>query len=293
MAAPYKQGLDYFPFSVDLLRDSKLRPVRREFGYLAQMVYIAALSVIYADKGYYAEYSDDFIWTIEEMLSGGQYPPSGSAVRRIIERMAACELFSTEMLSGAVSGRKIITSKRIQEIFYKSTVERKKMDIDFDIWILTREDMEAISARSRILHFFINRSINSVNRSINGVNQPINEQRKEKEKKRERKEREKESGEAAARAYGIFKNVFLDDGQYAELKRSISNADDKINKLSVYMESSGKSYKNHYAAILKWTREDEQRAKNAGKGFNNFTQPDYDFEAMENKALGRSVKKSE
>ena len=34
-------------------------------------------------------------------------------------------------------------------------------------------------------------------------------------------------------------------------------------------------------------------ARGAVKGFNNFAQGGYDFDAMENKALGRSVKKSE
>ena len=78
---------------------------------------------------------------------------------------------------------KIITSKRVQATFYKATVARKAVDVDFDIWLLNQEEMEAISAKSLILQKFINRTNNGVNRPNNGVNRPIYEHiEKEREK---------------------------------------------------------------------------------------------------------------
>lgn len=37
-----------------------------------------------------------------------------------------------------------------------------------------------------------------------------------------------------------------------------------INKLSRYMESSGKTYQNHYATILKWYEEDKEKLTQKG-----------------------------
>ena len=48
-----KRGLDYFPFDVGLLSDPKLRRPRQKYGYLAQMIYIALLCILYRDKGYW------------------------------------------------------------------------------------------------------------------------------------------------------------------------------------------------------------------------------------------------
>jgi DnaD/phage-associated family protein len=73
-------------------------------------------------------------------------------------------------------------------------VERKNVEVDPNIWMLTTEEMKNLSARSSILSFFINRTnigrtsddnqpINEDNQPINRVNQPINEQSKVKESK--------------------------------------------------------------------------------------------------------------
>lgn len=37
-----------------------------------------------------------------------------------------------------------------------------------------------------------------------------------------------------------------------------------INKLSRYMESSGKTYQNHYVTILKWYEEDKDKLRQKG-----------------------------
>lgn len=67
-----KQGLDYFPFDVGLLSDPKLRRPRQKYGYLAQVIYIALLCILYRDKGYYIPYGgeqrEDVIWQVGDML---------------------------------------------------------------------------------------------------------------------------------------------------------------------------------------------------------------------------------
>ena len=46
----FKQGLDYFPFTIGLLKDRKLRKLKVKFGYMVTIVYISLLELIYSDK---------------------------------------------------------------------------------------------------------------------------------------------------------------------------------------------------------------------------------------------------
>jgi hypothetical protein len=69
------------------------------------------------------------------------------------------------------------------------------------------------------------------------------------------KENEKESGTVG---YGEYGNVFLTDGDLEKLKREFpGDYQERIDKLSRYMESSGKRYRNHLATIRNWARREE------------------------------------
>ena len=64
--------------------------------------------------------------------------------------------------------------------------------------------------------------------------------------------------------YGEFKNVRLKDGEYEKLKKKFpKDYAERIEALSVYMRSRGKTYKDHYATILNWARKEEK--ENASK----------------------------
>lgn len=70
------------------------------------------------------------------------------------------------------------------------------------------------------------------------------------------KEIDKES-ELKQELYGQYKNVSLAHSDYEQLKNDYPiYADKYIDKLSEYMESTGKSYKNHLVTIQKWLDED-------------------------------------
>ena len=65
--------------------------------------------------------------------------------------------------------------------------------------------------------------------------------------------------------YGEYKNVRLSKEEYKNLKEKLnSHTEIMINKLSRYMESSGKTYQNHYATILKWYEEDKEKLTQKG-----------------------------
>ena len=56
--------------------------------------------------------------------------------------------------------------------------------------------------------------------------------------------------------YGKFQNVFLSDQELEEIKHSVSNWKEYIERLSGYMASTGKQYRNHAATIINWSRQD-------------------------------------
>ena len=74
------------------------------------------------------------------------------------------------------------------------------------------------------------------------------------------KEREGETGHPAPAAYGSYGNVFLTDDELEALKAELSTKwDYYIERLSSYIASTGKKYKNHAATIRRWAEDDRQK----------------------------------
>lgn len=60
--------------------------------------------------------------------------------------------------------------------------------------------------------------------------------------------------------YGRYRNVKLTDTDLSKLKAEFpADWQERIDRLSTYMDSSGKSYKNHLATIRTWARRDAER----------------------------------
>lgn len=58
--------------------------------------------------------------------------------------------------------------------------------------------------------------------------------------------------------YGEYQNVLLSDEDLEKLKTEFLDWSDRIERLSAYMASTGKSYKNHLATIRNWARRDSR-----------------------------------
>lgn len=58
--------------------------------------------------------------------------------------------------------------------------------------------------------------------------------------------------------YGEYQNVLLSDEDFEKLKKEFLDWSDRIERLSAYMASTGKSYKNHLATIRNWARRDSR-----------------------------------
>lgn len=188
MARPTKQGLDYFPFDVDLLSDEKLDFLREQYGAVINDVYISLLCFLYKKHGYYIPYEtesekQDCIWFIYKNTRGGKYPIKKEQIAELIEVCVERGLFSRDHYP------KIITSERAQATFYSCTVDRTEIDIDDSKWLLTDEQMGKLSKRHSYylsLHpnsFSVEKPSKSTEKPSKSTEKPIKES-KVKEKDR-------------------------------------------------------------------------------------------------------------
>lgn len=75
---------------------------------------------------------------------------------------------------------------------------------------------------------------------------------------------EKEKKEPRHR-YGEYKNVLLSDRELDKLKQEFPDWEDRIERLSEYMASTGKTYKNHLATIRNWAKRDRERVRSPAR----------------------------
>jgi phosphopantetheine adenylyltransferase len=73
----------------------------------------------------------------------------------------------------------------------------------------------------------------------------------------------------------MYNNVLLSDSDLEKLKTEFKDYEERIERLSEYIASTGKSYKNHLATIRSWAKKDKAKSygrtaeeKNAGYCFN-------------------------
>lgn len=94
--------------------------------------------------------------------------------------------------------------------------------------------------------------------------------------------------------YGEYNNVLLADEELEKLKAEYPDWEDRIERLSSYVASTGKSYKSHYATIRNWARKDKETGKkeivqSKKNNFNNFHQREYDPDEYERMILNASL----
>ena len=69
------------------------------------------------------------------------------------------------------------------------------------------------------------------------------------------------SPKAVRHKYGHYNNVLLSDEDYVKLVSEFPHDySERIERLSEYIASTGKSYKNHLATIRSWSRKDKPKA---------------------------------
>lgn len=81
--------------------------------------------------------------------------------------------------------------------------------------------------------------------------------------------------------YGEYSNVLLSDTDLAKLKEEFpTDWEERIERLSSYMESKGMTYKNHLATIRNWARRDSKKvSRETTSGFDKKVDADYYYQS--------------
>ena len=97
--------------------------------------------------------------------------------------------------------------------------------------------------------------------NIDNIIYNINNNIKEKYKRESAPQNTPETPKKPTRhKYGTYKNVFLTDEDVEKLKTEFPDDwQNRIERLSEYIASSGKTYKNHLATIRVWAKKDKER----------------------------------
>ena len=179
-----KVGLDWWPRDIGLYRDPKLRAARQKFGVLGPYVYECLLDIAYGDKGYYIAYSgegrEDTLWQLREYTAGLENVTI-ETLAAVVDQLAASGLFHAVLYE-----RGFLTSKRIQMGYFLATVTRNAVPINFDIWLLTEQEMREKNPVASLLccvHLFPARKMRFIVRKMRFIVPKIHRAEKSREQK--------------------------------------------------------------------------------------------------------------
>ena len=117
--------------------------------------------------------------------------------------------------------------------------------------------------------------------------------RKEEKRKEVKGKEEKETRAREKHKYGQYGNVLLSDDDMQALQTEFpADYQSRIEQLSAYVASTGKSYKNHLATLRNWARRDAEKKASAYGGkqtkFQNYPQ-EYGMSDFERAAMQKRL----
>lgn len=134
MARPTRQGIDYFPYDIDLDQDDKLGMIIAEFGVKGELLFTKLCGWIYKNNGYYTEWDEDV-----QLRFLRRYNYCGfslSFIQEVVPRFIKWGLFEKTVFDAF----QIITSSRIQKTWLDASRKRIDRQIDNRIWLLQVND---------------------------------------------------------------------------------------------------------------------------------------------------------
>jgi len=124
MARPTRQGIDYFPYDVDLDQDDKLGMIIGEFQIKGEILFTKLCAWIYKTNGYYTEWNEEV-----QLRFLRRYDYCGFSVsftNEVVPRLIKWGLFDKTVFDSF----HILTSARIQQTWQEATRKRKDCVID-------------------------------------------------------------------------------------------------------------------------------------------------------------------
>lgn len=142
MARPTRQGIDYFPYDVDLDQDDKLGMIVGEFKIKGENLYVKLCAWIYKTNGYYTEWNEDV-----QLRFLRRYDYCGFSVsflNEVVPRLIKWELFDKAVFDSF----HVLTSARIQATWLDATRKRKDCIIDEKYRVSSGNPAEEIQKKS-------------------------------------------------------------------------------------------------------------------------------------------------
>lgn len=241
MARPTKKGLDYFP--LDVVLDIKFELIEAEFGLNGFGVVVKLYQEIYK-QGYYIEWTSEVALLFSRKIGLG-----GNAVSEIVKAAVRRGIFDRDLFEKYG----ILTSDGIQRRYIEGMKRREKIEMEQAYLLL---DCSQLPVNVNINRINVNRNAEKVN------NNTQSKVKKSKVNKSIENSVSCETQKPTRHKYGFYKNVLLSDDDMEKLKAEFpTDWQERIDRLSEYIASTGKSYKNHLATIRSWARKDKQNDK--------------------------------
>lgn len=225
-----KSGLEFFPLDVTL--DTKFELIEAEFGLEGFAVIVKLFQMIYGQEGYYGEVNDEVVLLFSRRCGVG-----GNTVSEIISAAVRRGIFDKTMYDRY----KILTSAGIQKRYFDACKRREKVEVNKRYLL------------GDVYQNYKNVYISEKNVNNSEENVYSSEQSKESRVKESKVKRE------VAHKYGEYFNVLLTDSELQKWKSECPAWSYYIERLSSWMESSGKHYKSHLATMRNWYRDDQEK----------------------------------
>lgn len=254
MARPYSEGrLQYFP--MDCVMNDAMKLLEAEFGLTAFAVVVKLWQKIYAGRGYYCE------WTREVALVFSQEVGVGAnVVSEILSSAFKRGIFDRDLFDKY----SILTSDGIQKRYFEAVKRRKRIEADSRFLLVKVAQMEVNAD---------NNPVNADNNLVNADDNPqskVNESKVNKSILESRVVAESDDDVTTITEYlENYSNVSLSTDSIEALIEELGDVSavmHYIRKLSEFIKKTDARVRNHFSTILKWHREDTERALDAISG---------------------------
>lgn len=223
MARPVKQGLEYFPLDVHL--DDKIRFIEVKYKLEGFALIIKLLQKIYS-YGYWYQWGED-----QALLFADENRTTLDLVNGVIEEALDRGIFNGHLYEKY----QILTSRGIQKRYKEGCRRRKEIEIINEYLLI-----------DSII------SVNDVNNSVNDVEVTALSIHDDGKSTQSKVKDSKKKSNNKKKVY--MDNVLLSDEQYNSIadKYGEKGRAKIIDLLSAYKLSSGREYKDDYAAMRNW-----------------------------------------
>lgn len=227
MARPQKQTVDYFPHFASASEGKTMFILQSRFGNDGYACWFKLLEILASSEGHSFNYTKPSDWQF--LLA-----KMGVSADRLAEILGT--LADLDAVDRQLYGHKIIWVEKFVDNL-SDLYKRRKVD-------LPRKPV-------------VSADINPVSTDNNGVSTSGKPQSKVKNSIVKNTK-----SIPIKQKHGEFLNVLLTDDELQKLRDRLNQKTPVlIEKLSTYIESTGRRYKSHYATILSWAQRDEKEAK--------------------------------